>query len=1045
MRLLPFLMSLLAQSPSDDAARAETFERRIRPIFAAHCVSCHGPAKQKGGLRLDRRAPALAGGESGPAIVPKRVDEGELLKAVRYDPDGYRMPPTGKLPPETVAELERWIKEGADWPDDAALSNPPAASKEDWLKARKNAHWCWRPIRPSPVPVVKDQTWASSDVDRFLQSPMEGADVRPTADADRYTLLRRVHFLLTGLPPTPEEVETFVADDHPLAYERVVDKLLASPSFGERWARHWLDLVRYSETLGHEFDFDIPNAWQYRDYVVRALNADLPYDRFLVEHVAGDLLPDPRLSGDGKMNESIIAPACWWLGEAKQAPVDVKAEQADHVDNQIDVLGKAFLGLTVSCARCHDHKFDAVSTQDYYALYGFLKSTRYTQASTTPASRWREEIAARSRLEQEIRAIVADDWKNRIRSNERLFDESEAVVILRALEGTAPRSLLASGDSKMVGSIDDGFVGWRRSGPASMLAETQIGDPVLDDSPKRPIRRLHVHAAFDSSRWDRRFQGTFRSPTFVIDRPFLHVSAAGEGARFNVVVEGFNVIRAPIYGGLKIKLDGGSVKWSRVDLAAWVGREAYVEFLDQTVADLGDPDRSAYPPDAWFSVQHVLLSNDSQPPRENKPDVQKRKRVAAGTGFDGAEAAYSASDDVRRLAMDAVTRWRSGEPTTPEDVAMMNALIDRKLFGDVSEASVKRTAKLLEERRRRGERLPDYAATPTAEDGDGRDEAVFIRGNPKKTGPVAPRRFLEAIDGDEPASHQPGSGRLWLARRLTDPSNPLVARVVVNRVWRHVFGRGLVESPDNFGVLGEAPSHPELLDHLASRFVKEGWSIKRLIRRLATSRAFRLASAASPDDVAKDPSNKLSARASVRRLEAESLRDALTFASGSYNRRMFGPGVSVHLDAFAEGRGRPKSGPLDGDDRRAVYLAVRRNFPSSMLVAFDAPAPAGPVGKRSASNVPAQALIMLNDPFVVHRARALARRLLADPATEDARIRRLYLICYSRPAVEKEVVAARRFLGEQATLRGRAGDSTEHVWTDLCHALFNSKEFLFLR
>jgi cytochrome c553/mono/diheme cytochrome c family protein len=777
------LLVFATMGRSDDAAKIEHFEAKIRPILVEHCIQCHGPKKQKGGLRLDLREAAMAGGESGKTIVPGKTHEGELLKAVRYEPEGYRMPPSGKLPDAVVAELERWIKDGAHWPAESSKQTAKAENSNDWFDQRRREHWCWQPVKRTPAPSVKDPSWSFGDIDGFLLKSMEREGLMPFKDADRFTLLRRLHFLLTGLPPTQEEIETFSIDTDETAFERTVDRLLASPAFGERWSRHWLDLVRFSETLGHEFDFDIPNAWRYRDYVIRALNDDLPYDRFVVEHVAGDLVPQQRLDAKRQTNESVVGTAFWWLGEAKQAPVDVKAEQADHVDNQIDVMSKTFLGLTVSCARCHDHKFDAISAADYYSLYGFLKSTRYSQASTIPVGRWREEIATRSRLEQETRTVVADRWKAMIAE---FADPSKAASILRAAE--APEVVSEPNPkSRSLGDASAGLTGWRRSGPAAMLAEAQVGDPMLTVDPAAPIATLHESPAFDTSRWSSRLQGSLRSPTFVIDRPFLNVFASGMGTRFNVVVDNFNVIRAPIYGGLRAKLDSPAAKWRTIDVKSWMGHEAYIEFLDQTVADLGDPDQREYPADAWFAVEKVLLadapqSNDSRP-------QQSSKKPATVVEWESEQQTEGPLSRLKRRATDAVAAWRSGSPMAPKDARLLNRIIEAGLFR--FDMPMLKLAELDNERRRLDERLPDYAAAPAAEDGDGRDESVFIRGNTKKLGPSSPRRFLAAID--DRVVRDDGSGRLALAKKIVDPKNPLTARVVVNRVWRHVIGRGLVE------------------------------------------------------------------------------------------------------------------------------------------------------------------------------------------------------------------------------------------------------------
>ncbi|MEJ7596151.1 MAG: DUF1549 domain-containing protein, partial [Planctomycetaceae bacterium] len=360
-----------------DAAKATFFREKVFPLLESRCFECHGPdSEAKGDLKLSSRATMLAGGETGPAVVPEKPDESLLMQAVRYE--GFEMPPRSRMPDEEIEILNQWIADGAVWPDDgapAAVEKPKAAFP---LQERIASHWAWKQIERPAVPEVKQTDWPASDTDRFLLAKMEEAGIVPAPDADRRVLLRRLYFDLVGLPPTIEQQDRFFNDPSatPVATEKVVDELLASPQLGERWARHWLDLVRYAETLGHEFDYPLPYAWRYRDYVIRALNADVPYNEFIREHIAGDLTTEPRRNPEQGFNESIIATGFWFLGEDKHAPVDVKGEEASRIDNQIDVFGRTFLGLTIACARCHDHKFDAITADDYYALSGFLQSSR---------------------------------------------------------------------------------------------------------------------------------------------------------------------------------------------------------------------------------------------------------------------------------------------------------------------------------------------------------------------------------------------------------------------------------------------------------------------------------------------------------------------------------------------------------------------------------------------------------------------------------------------------------------------------------------------
>ena len=356
----------------------EFFEKEVRPLLAKNCYQCHSANAKRveAGLLLDSRAAHLRGGDSGAAIVPGEADSSLLIEAVQYE--SYEMPPKGKLPDRDIETLARWIDMGAPWPKEEAPTAEAAKNQFD-LEDRKSEFWVWQPIAATDPPAVKDTVWPRNEVDRYILAGLEDARLRPTGDADRTALLRRLYFDLIGLPPTPEEVEAFLTDKDAGAVERVVDRLLDSPHFGERWGRHWLDLVRYAESRGHEFDNDTPNAYQYRDYVIRALNADVPYDQFVREHIAGDLLPQPRLHPTKKFNESVLGTGFWFLGEWVHSPVDIRKDEADRFDNMLDVMSKSFLGVTVACARCHDHKFDAISTADYYSLSGFIQSSDYRQ------------------------------------------------------------------------------------------------------------------------------------------------------------------------------------------------------------------------------------------------------------------------------------------------------------------------------------------------------------------------------------------------------------------------------------------------------------------------------------------------------------------------------------------------------------------------------------------------------------------------------------------------------------------------------------------
>jgi hypothetical protein len=1096
-----------------DEAGAEFFESRVRPLLAEHCYRCHSAKaeKVKAGLRVDRREDLLRGGESGPAVVAGRPEQSRLIEAVRYSNPELQMPPRGRLSDEQVADLVRWVELGAPWSGDGVPAAAPAGPSG--MARRRATHWAWRPVRASAPPAVRDKEWARTRVDPFILARLEAAGLRPAPSADRLSLLRRIHFALLGLPPTPEEVAEFLEDQAPDALERVVDRLLASPRFGERWARHWMDLVRYSDTLGNEADMPIPNAWRYRDYLVRAFNADLPYDRLVLEHLGGDLLDEPRRLPGESDNESILGTAFFWMTEGKRSPVDLRQAQADSFDNRLDVLGKAFLGLTVACARCHDHKFDAITQEDYYGLYGYLESSRYTQALLN-----RDEIdAAASRmaaLRVEIRRASGAAWAShsamiprylmatlRIRSDEdvprvsggaglqpdrlRLWAKAakesapnpghpmfawrriadlgseptrEAVAarwreIRAEAQAARPVAMRREADIVLADFGRSGFRGWFVEDQAFGTSPLRPGEVLLGGRSARPIVTLARGGTWaHSGHLSRRLQGTLRSPSFSIDRRFLHVLAAGKASRVNVVIEHFVMIQDPLYGRLRRILDDDRPHWLTFDLEMWRGRRAYIEFADTTTQDLHDMGPPAgCGPDGYVAVGDVLLSDLGPPALTATVD-------AIGLlGGVPVESPLTLAERYGRAVSESLAAMADGSLPDRSDAEARSVLVawlvEHGLL-ELDESPSGPIGALLESFREIEARIPEPRRAPAMTEGTPEDERVFLRGNPKTIGPVVPRRMLSALaSGRGARTAAVGSGRLDLARRIADPANPLTARVAVNRIWHHLFGRGLVPSVDNLGALGDRPSHPELLDDLADRFVRDGWSIKRAVRELVLSRTFQMASTSSPEAEAGDPDNRLLHRMFVRRLEAEAIRDAILAVSGRLEGRMGGPGVEVHLtpfmDNYGDGYGRPKTiGPLDGDGRRSLYLNVRRNFLTPLLVAFDMPPPLVTAGRRDVSNVPAQALILMNDPFVAQQARRWAVRVLAIEGLDvSGRVRRMYREAYARTPSEAERKAALHFLESHADELGVAPDrwgDDERVWADFAHVLLNVKEFIFL-
>lgn len=840
----------------------------------------------------------------------------------------------------------------------AAQSNlPPDLDAREFTARRQ--HWAWQPLAGPSTTSAPDHT-----IDHLLAATQAQEGVVPAPPAAPHTLLRRLWFDLTGLPPDPDSVRRFAADPSEAAYAAQVDQLLASQAFAERQARHWLDLVRYAETLGHESDYDLPNAWRYRDYVVRAIAADVPFDQFVREHIAGDLLPEPRRGPQGD-NESIQATAFWWFAEQTHSPVDARQHESDRIDNQIDVFGKAVLGLTVACARCHDHKFDAIRAADYYALAGFLRSSRYVQQPTFAYAAADPEFTAALAAQRRFAAVWADECGPVAAADSDGLELRACDTSLALAE--RPEDWLRDNDAFGAGP-------WR--GP-------WLADPVA-----RPLRMLVLPGAW----WHSGMAGTARqgvlgTQTFAVSRPYLHVRVAGRGSRVQVVVDGLNLLREPIYGGLHRGVENELPHWVTFDLRSWPGSPAYLQAIDQEAPELADSIRGAksYPSDAWIAVQAVVASDSAEPPA-----------AAAGVELPWSEV--------------------------PAAVAKAAA-----------ELKAARAA------------LRVAPTLPAMGEGSGTDGRVFLRGRHDAPGPLAPRRFLAALAGEAHWPDLVGSGRRELAAAVFAPDNPLPARVFVNRVWQRLFGRGLAATVDNLGALGEPPDHPALLDWLAHDFVQHGWSQKHVFRRIVLSQAYRRSAVPDAAAEARDPRNRWLHRQNVRRLEAEAVRDALLAVSGLLREQLGGPPVALPHSVLDTARGMPEqSGPLDGAGRRSLYLAVRRNFLLPMLLAFDLPTPFATVGARAVSNVPAQALTLWNDAFVHHACRAWAERLGALRRDRDAALTAVYCAAFAREPDAAERANCAEFLAAAVAEHQTTADDVV-VWADLLHCLVATQEFVYRR
>ena len=1053
------LLSILVSFPTVvvaqfSASELEFFESKIRPMLLDHCAECHGQEVEgpEGGFSIASRAAMLLGGDTGPAIVPGKPKESLLIESVNYD-GPYEMPPSSKLDNKSIQLLTQWIEMGAPWPsdEDAKL----AKRIEFDLEQRKQEHWCWQPVTCPEPPEIKQPNWALDPIDRFVFQKMVGAGLEPAVDATRPEWLRRVYFDLVGLPPTPEQVDAFVSDQTPRAHERIVDELLDSPHFGERWARHWMDLFRYAETYGHEFDYPIAHAYEYRDYLIRAFNQDVPYDELIREHVAGDLLDEPRLNPEEPFNESVIGTGFWFLGEATHAPVDVKADEAGRIDNQIDVLCKSFLGLTVACARCHDHKFDAISDEDYYALSGFLQSSRRQKAMlesgqeiSNALSQMRPKIELANEKVRQFLGAVTDidvgdfDWKSIGAMKGAKNDQHPFHALYLAFVAEVPdglRKKTFDGYLKRLKAYQqkyDKFV--NESVPYEEFSNGVPKDwfttgwsverksrETFEFSPTESL--ILAPGTVSSGSAGGKFYGVLRSPTFELSHDRIHVRARGNIAEIRLIIDGYemDIHNALLFKGCKFEMSTPrDFQWMNLDgdVKNYRGHKAWLEFKD-----IGD---------SFFEIDEIRFSNNTDSAPAMRPTMLGKKIAETIIGGSDSTIEKSINECINHLL------------SNPEEYSDDETAQWLSLIAEVSDQG----AELVRERESFAlatRDVPKPKLTIAMTEGTPEDEHFFIRGNSNTLGDPIPRRFLTALKKEaERDSNLTGSGRLQLANQIATADNPLTSRVVVNRIWHHLMGRGIVVSVDNFGALGERPTHPRLLDYLASEFVKHNWSVKRLIKRLVLSRTYRMSSELNPNAVELDPDNRLLHRGNVRRLSGEAIRDAMLSVSGSLDRTLYGKSVPIHLTEFMQGRGRPRSGgPLDGNGRRSIYLAVRRNFLSPMMLAFDTPIPFNAIGKRHQSNVPAQALILMNDPFVIEQAARWAKRLIEYEPDPDKRMEMAFREALGRLPTKLEIVNAKLFFDQQAEALSLddEGELQQKLWQDFCHVIFNMKEFIYIR
>lgn len=1001
------LVVLLVKTSHAKAQFSELdFESQIRPALVSHCLKCHGPEKQESDLRVDSRQALLNGGISGPAIVPGDPNQGTLIKAMSHQGD-VQMPPKGKLDNKILRSFEQWILAGADWPDE---SSPPPSNTTPLSQAV--THWAFQPVSPQNPPTVQNPAWPKSDIDRFVLKEMERHGLNPVADADRTTLIRRVTFELTGLPPKPEEIENFLQDDSPTAFARVVDRLLDSPRYGERWGRHWLDVARYADTAGDGSDYPVREAYKYRDWVIDALNQDLPFEDFIRLQIAGDLIEaesSPEAYAHGVTATGFLA-----VGKRYGYNPGPDFQHLDFAD-VIDSLGRSLMGLSIGCARCHDHKYEPISTEDYYALYGILQSTQWA----FPGG---EEMQRPTQFPPLIAPVKAERLKQEKEARLNAIDQS--ILELKNKKASLDGSFHAGG-------IDLAFEGqevnkplkspWLSQGPVETRTEAQS-----------PFSNVHPPGN----------QGVY-----------LGTGQLGDGIRY--------VFAEPRKAGLPDKVyfsvdfrphaDSTATGSHRLYLGRGVIASLAVEF------SLSKSEFAVHKDGRWEVLGNLRPGQWSQLCVE----IDTTKRIYSGTlttgdnvthftdlpiaaSWDGTidtficdghghAAGSPAEFDLDNLALQA-TPFAPIDTTispkqNPENIAELQVELDTEI------------SKLQKEREHEAAVAPFEVAYAVSE-GNITNARIQERGEPERQGREVPRRFLEILGG-MPLENPNESGRRELANWIASTTNPLTARVFVNRVWGWHFGRGIVSTPSDFGIRGDLPSHPELLDWLTQRFLDSGGSLKSLHREILLSRTYQLSSDLDENNLSIDPENKFLWHFARRPLDAESLRDAILAISGELDLNRPGPHPFPDVSTWKFTIHNPFYANYPSN-HRSVFLMQQRNRRQPFLALFDGADPNISTAQRLPTITPSQTLFLMNSEFVHEQSRAFAQKLAAHNDEEIDRIRLAFLMTTGRIPSEQQIQNAQSFLNAYTNQVGETSTTQVETWSALARTLFSSNAFLYI-
>lgn len=1096
-----------------DLNDAEFFEAKVRPLLIAKCNECHGSDKSKAGLRLDAREAILTGGESGPAAVTGKPDESLLMDVISYR-NGIQMPPKSKLPEAEIAILTEWVRRGLPWPNSkpsVPVPAPAEAASHDFTEDEKS-FWAFQPVRRALPPEVMNAASIRSPIDRFVVAELEARGLVMSREAERRTLMRRVTLDLTGLPPAPDEVDEFVTDAAPDALERVVDRLLASPRYGERWGRHWLDLARYADSNGLDENLAYANAFRYRDYVVKSFREDKPYDRFLIEQIAGDLL-DPEPGTDSF--DALVATGFLCLGAKMLAEDDPVKMQMDIIDEQVDTIGRAVMGLTMGCARCHDHKFDPITAEDYYGLAGIFKSTQ-TMDTFSVVARWHERpLATPSQLQhRDEMQQLANIQKQAIQK--RMTEATDAILsaarqrpgayllaatrefqIAEQLRTAKPRGSEPN-PAATPGAILIEAEEYARGNVSKEFATYGNGIGVLvnrGETPNFAEYDIHVVQAGTFQLEIRYAAASARPVKLFVDGRLIKPDAASK------VTGSWTPESQSWFVEAFVPLDAGP-HLIRLEQPQFF---PHIDKLLLTLADMSSDPALTLPQATEADVQlpvtivrqwvKTLEATRSDP----KSILAAWHRFSAGKPLNG--DAVTPENGVARLLSDA-------PPTSLTELA---ARYDR-LFADASQAWIDlkasaagKEAKMLpdpileaaramlvdpkgpyavpadieslfaadlaatlkvdrDELSRREKAVPGFVEAMAVADLKPENLKIHLRGSHLTLGREVPRRLPRILTRTK-TELTDGSGRLSFARWLVTPDNPLTARVMVNRVWQWHFGQGLVRSPDNFGRLGERPSHPELLDWLASEFsVPDGpatitaststepnprsWSLKAVHRMLLGSSAYRQSTDHNAEAALSDPENRLLWRFHRQRMDVEVLRDSLLALSGRLDETPGGTLLPTANRAYVTSTANVNPA-IYNSNRRSIYLPVVRSALFELFTAFDFADPSTLAGQRDQTTVAPQALFMMNSAFVLDQARAIAQGLLERPELDPvARMRHLYRLAYCREPTEAEVSRATAYLDRigsaMAASEVEAGQVELRAWTSLCRAVLAANEFIYV-